>query len=165
MSRWILASGAAIALGFSSTAFPQQAATGEGAPVFAPADKAPKLSEFGKLLVGKVHAAWEAYKKKDKEGYGKLLWDDCQTVEMDGNGERAKPAVLKELERGNLTDYLLQFFLVQPIGPDYAYVTYESTMRFPKTAMVKFKRVFIGELWAKRNGEWRMLRYQETPVK
>jgi len=63
------------------------------------------------------------------------------------------------------TDYLLQFFQVQPLGPDYAFVTYESSMQFPRTAALRFRRIFIGELWTQRNGEWKMMRYQETLVR
>jgi hypothetical protein len=54
---------------------------------------------------------------------------------------------------------------VQPLGSDYAFVTYESTMRFPKNSALRFRRVFVGELWTQRNGQWKMLRYQETLVR
>ena len=63
------------------------------------------------------------------------------------------------------TDYLLQFFQVQPLGTDDAFVTYESSMQFPKSSALRFRRVFIGELWTKRSGDWKMLRYQETLVR
>ena len=165
MRDWILSSGAAIALGFSTTAFSQPADSGGKPAVFLPADKAPKLTEFGRMLEAKDRAAWDAFQRKDKQAYANFLWDDYQSVEIDGNGERSKAAVLREVERSNVANYALQFFLVQPLGPDYAYVTYENTMRFPKTAIVKFQRIFIGELWTRRNNEWRMLRYQETAVK
>jgi hypothetical protein len=38
-------------------------------------------------------------------------------------------------------------------------------MQFPKTAALRFRRVFIGELWTNRDGEWKMMRYQETLVR
>jgi hypothetical protein len=63
------------------------------------------------------------------------------------------------------TDYVLQLFQVQPLGPDYAFVTYESSMQFPKTSTLHFRRVFVGELWTQRNGQWKMMRYQETLVR
>ena len=144
---------------------PSAASPTSGRLIFVPADKAPKLSELGKRLETKVHAAWDAFMRRDKAAYGQLLWDDCQSVENDGQGERAKFQVLNEVEHGNLNNFMIQFFYVQELGPDYAYVTYENTMRFPKTAIVKYRRVFIGELWARRIGEWRMLRYQETGVR
>jgi hypothetical protein len=63
------------------------------------------------------------------------------------------------------TDYLLQMFQVQPLGPHYAFVTYESSMQFPKSSALHFRRVFIGELWTNRDGDWKMMRYQETMVR
>jgi hypothetical protein len=63
------------------------------------------------------------------------------------------------------TSYLLQFFQVQPLGPDYAFVTYESSMQFPRGAPLRLRRVFIGELWTWRDGQWQMMRYQETLVR
>jgi hypothetical protein len=63
------------------------------------------------------------------------------------------------------TDYLLQLFQVQPLGPDYAFVTYEATIQFPAGAGTRYKRIFVGELWTEENGNWKMKRYQETPVR
>jgi hypothetical protein len=30
---------------------------------------------------------------------------------------------------------------------------------------VRFKRIFVGELWTERNEQWKIMRYQETPVR
>jgi len=122
----------------------------------------PKLAE---LLEAKVRAAWAAFKRRDKDSYAAFLTDDFQAVEADGDGERPKPHLLREVEHSMYTDYLLQLFQVQPLGPHYAFVTYESTMQFPKGSATRFRRVFIGELWTNRDGEWKMMRYQETPVR
>jgi hypothetical protein len=121
--------------------------------------------ELAALLEEKVRAAWATFKKKDKVGYAKFLTDDFQAVEADGEGERTRLHVLFEVEHCMYTDYLLQFFQVQPLGPDNAFVTYESSMQFPKNSALRFRRVFIGELWTKRNGDWKMMRYQETLVR
>jgi hypothetical protein len=86
-------------------------------------------------------------------------------VEADGDGERSKPRLLREVEHSMYTDYLLQLFQVQPLGPDFAFVTYESTMQFPQGSATRYRRVFVGELWTKRDGQWKMMRYQETPVR
>ncbi len=112
-----------------------------------------------------MRAAWAAFKKKDKAAYAKFLTDDFQAVESDGEGERTRLHVLGEVEHCMYTDFLLQFFQVQPLGPDHAFVTYESSMQFPKGSALRFRRVFIGELWTRQNGEWKMMRYQETLVR
>ena len=87
-------------------------------------------------------------------------------MEADGDGERPKPHILREVEHSMYSEYLLQLFQVQPLGPNYAFVTYESTMQFPTSAQQALsKRVFIGELWTNRDGDWKMMRYQETAVR
>jgi uncharacterized protein (TIGR02246 family) len=122
-------------------------------------------SKLAELLEAKVRAAWAAFKKRDKDAYAAFLTDDFEGVEADGDGERPKVHILREVEHSMYTDYLLQLFQVQPLGPDYAFVTYESTMQFPRSSAVRFKRIFVGELWTKRDSEWKMMRYQETPVR
>ena len=167
MRNWFLCGCVALALpGF---AFAQQSATDKTAPS-APSKSAtakstnaqPKLAE---LLEGKVRAAWAAFKKKDKDGYAAFLTDDFQAVEADGDGERPKPHILREVEHSMFTEYSLQLFQVQQLGPHYAFVTYECTMQFPKGSATRFRRIFIGELWTNRDGDWKMMRYQETVVR
>jgi hypothetical protein len=131
----------------------------------APSDNAAARPKLADLLEARVRAAWETFRKKDKVGYAKFLTDDFQAVESDGEGERSRLHVLGEVEHCMYTDYLLQFFKVQPLGADFAFVTYESTMQFPKNSALRLRRVFIGELWALTGGQWKMMRYQETLVR
>jgi len=117
------------------------------------------------LLEAKVRAAWSAFKDKDKTAYAAFLTEDFEAVEADGEGERSKARILGEVEHSRFTGYLLQLFQVQPLGPDFAFVTYESTMQFPSSPATRYRRVFIGELWTLREGQWKLMRYQETPVR
>jgi hypothetical protein len=171
MRKPILSSAAAIALLLPCVTLAQPAPAAAGhapltatnAPATAPnTGAAPQLAV---LLENKVRGAWEAFKRRDRDGYAKFLTDDFQAVESDGDGERSRQHVLLEVEHCQYTNYLLQLFQVQPIGPDHAFVTYESTMQFPRTAALRFRRVFVGELWARSNGQWKMMRYQETLVR
>jgi ketosteroid isomerase-like protein len=154
-----------VALALPCLAFAQQPAA-----AIKPADTAtpngaaarPKVAD---VLEAKVRDAWATFKRKDKIGYAKFLTDDFQAVESDGEGERTKRKVLGEVEHCMYTDFLLQFFQVQPLGPDFAFVTYESSMQFPKGSPLRFRRVFIGELWTRQSGDWKMMRYQETLVR
>jgi hypothetical protein len=154
-----------VALALPCVTFAQQsAAADKTASGASPSHSAapPGLSD---LLEAKVRAAWATFRKRDKSGYAQFLTDDFQAVEADGEGERTRLHVLAEVEHCMYTDYLLQFFQVQPLGPDHAFVTYESSMQFPRNSALRFRRVFIGELWTRRNDEWKMMRYQETLVR
>jgi uncharacterized protein (TIGR02246 family) len=163
MRSWIFC--ACIALALPCIASAQEPAATDKTPASTQSKDTIAQSKLAELLEAKVKAAWAAFKKRDKDGYAAFLTDDFQGVEADGDGERPKPHILREVEHSMYTDYLLQLFQVQPLGPHYAFVTYESTMQFPKGSATRFKRIFIGELWTNRDGEWKMMRYQETPVR
>ncbi|HXY98064.1 MAG TPA: nuclear transport factor 2 family protein [Steroidobacteraceae bacterium] len=157
--------GATLALTLSCLALAQQPPAAPAAAPASPALRAAAQPELAQLLEARVRAAWEAFRKKDRAGYAKFLTDDFQAVEADGEGERNRLHVLGEVEHCMYSSYLLQFFQVQPLGPDHAFITYESTMQFPKTAALRYRRVFVGELWTRQNGQWKMMRYQETLVR
>ena len=163
MRNWIGC--ATIVLLLPSFAFAQQPTVADKAAQNAPSKNATAQPKLADLLEAKVRAAWAAFKIKDKDGYAEFLTDDFQAVEADGDGERPKPHLLREIEHSKYTDYLLQLFQVQQLGANYAFVTYESTMQFLQGAATRYRRVFIGELWTKRDGQWKMMRYQETPVR
>ncbi len=117
------------------------------------------------MFESKIKVEWEALKNKDKKTYGELLADDYQGVEVDGKGERNKLQAMNELAQTNVYNYTLWGLKVIPIDPDAAFVIYEVTMQFPPKAQVRYSRVYIGELWVKRSGQWKEMHYQETHVK
>ena len=122
-------------------------------------------SALNTMFQAKIHAEWEALKAKDKKAYGDLLADDYQGVEIDGRGERNKIQSLNDLDETNTFNYTLERFKTISLGPNAAFVIYESTMQFPPKAQLRYSRVYIGELWVKRDGQWKELHYQETHVK
>lgn len=117
------------------------------------------------MFESKIKVEWEALKNKDKKGYAELLADDYEGVEVDGWGERNKIQAVNEVEAGNVHNYTLFGFRVTPLGPEAAFVIYEVTMEFPPKAQVRYLRVYVGELWVKRAGQWKIQHYQETKVK
>ncbi len=117
------------------------------------------------MFDAKIKVEWEALKHKDKKAYAELLADDYEGVEIDGQGERTKIQALNELADTNVFNYTLWGLKVIPLGPDAAFVIYESTMQFPPKSAIRFSRVYITELWVKRAGQWKELHYQETHVK
>jgi len=163
MQNWMLCS--CVALVLLGIAFAQQPTAADKASATTTSQNTTAQTKLADLLEAKVRAAWDAFKKKDKNAYAEFLTDDFQAVESDGDGERAKLHVLREVEHCMFTDYTLQMFQVQPLGPDYAFVTYESSMQFPRTSTLHFRRVFVGELWTQHEGKWKMMRYQETQVR
>jgi hypothetical protein len=117
------------------------------------------------MFESKIKVEWEALKNKDRKSYAELLADDYQGVEVDGRGERNKIQALNELADTNVFNYTIWGLKLIPLGPDAAFVIYESTMQFPPRSQIRFSRVYITELWVKRAGQWKELHYQETHVK
>jgi Domain of unknown function (DUF4440) len=151
--------------GLASLALAQQPATPANTVVSGPSSSVSTDSALKDMFDAKIKAEWEALKNKDKKAYGDLLADDYQGVEVDGRGERTKIQALNELVDTNVFNYTLWGLKVIPLGTDAAFVIYESTMQFPPKSVVRYSRVYIGELWVKRAGQWKELHYQETHVK
>jgi uncharacterized protein (TIGR02246 family) len=163
MRNWVLS--ACLALALPCGALAQRPPEPDKGAQNVPSQNKTSQPNLAGMLEAKVRAAWATFKNKDKDGYAEFLTDDFQAVEADGDGERSKPHILREVEHSQYTDYLLQLFQVQRLGANYAFVTYESTIQFPQGSATRYRRVFIGELWTKRDGQWKMMRYQETPVR
>ena len=122
-------------------------------------------SALNQMFEGKIHAEWEALKTKNKKAYGELLAEDYQGVGIDGRGERNKIQSINDVDEANTFNYTLERFKTISLGPDAAFVIYESTLLYPPKAQLRYSRLYIGELWVKRDGQWKELHYQETHVK
>jgi hypothetical protein len=128
-------------------------------------DNADSDKKLADLLESKIRASWEAFKNRDKRAYGEFLADDFMAVEEDGQGERTKAVVLREVGESVVHNYHVQLFRVDPISPDAKLVTYENVIEFPRGSVSRFDKIFISEIWVKRNGHWKSWRYQATKVK
>jgi hypothetical protein len=136
----------------------QQGTAGQTARPAAP----PELTN---LLDAKIKAEWQAIKDKDPKAYGDLLTEEYVAVEADGGGERYKWKALSELQESAVADFTLSFLKVTPLCTDAAFARYEVFIKFPPKAAVRFETILVGEIWVKREGQWKALHYQETRVK
>jgi hypothetical protein len=136
----------------------QQGASGQ-------AVKPAAAAELTNLLDAKINAEWQAIKSKDPKAYGDLLTEEYVAVEADGGGERYKWKALQELQQSAVADFTLSFLKVTPLCPDAAFARYEVFIKFPPKSTVRFEKVLVGEIWVKREGQWKALHYQETRVK
>jgi len=126
------------------------------------ADASPALE---KLLASKVTAEWDAIKARDKEAFGKLLAADFIAVESDGDGARNRYRAANELANSAVHGYTLERMKAFSLSPTTAFVKYESTMEFPLKSVVRYKRMWISEIWVQQGADWKLWRYQETPVR
>jgi len=151
-------------LGVQGVALAQQpAAKGKGSSTRQSESASPL--NLNDLLESKIRIEWMAFKNKDPKAYGDLLADDFVAVETDGEGERNKVHAVSGVSKGLVSDFLLTGFKVLPLGTDAAFVIYECSIKFYPKATIKFLRVYVTELWLKRDGQWKARHYQETRVK
>lgn len=153
-----------IALWLACSALAQQPASKKSVEAAKSSDTAVE-QKLKDMFESKVKTEWEALKKKDQRAYGELLSDDYEGVEADGRGERSKIQAIDEVSQGNIHDYTLWGFRVTALGPDATFVIYEVTIQFPPKSVLRYSRLYISELWVKRNGEWKEFHYQETHVR
>ena len=156
-NKFVLACAALVLGGFAFRQKPQ-ATTSQAAPPAAP-------SKLTNVLDAKIKAEWQAIKDKDQKAYGDLLTEEYVAVEADGGGERYKWKALNELQDGFVADFTLSFLKVTPLCTDSAFARYEVFIKFPPKAAVRFEKILVGEIWVKRDGQWKALHYQETRVK
>ena len=149
---------AALALG--CFVFGQQPQGGTSQPT-----KPTAQAELTDMFDAKIKAEWEAIKKRDQKAYGEFLTDDFIGVEADREGERYKWKAQMELQESAVTDYTLSFLKVTPLCSEAAFVRYEVFIKFPPKSAVPFEKILVGEVWVKREGQWKILHYQETKVK
>ena len=158
MRNYFAWAGAALLLGCSAFGQQQQGGT-------SPSSKPAAQTDLANLLEARIKAEWQAIKNKDQKAYGEFLTDDYVAVEADGGGERYKWKALSELQQSVVTDYTLSFLKATALCPDAAFVRYEVFIRFPPKSAVPFEKILVGEIWVKRDGNWKALHYQETRVK
>jgi hypothetical protein len=130
-----------------------------------PDAKASAAQDLTNLLDARIKAEWQAIKSKDQKALGDLLTEEYVGVEADAQGERYKWKALSELQQSSVADAALSFLKVTQLCPDAAFARYEVFIKFPPKSAVPFEKVLVGEIWVKREGQWKSLHYQETRVK
>lgn len=130
-----------------------------------PPSRSSASADLTNLLDARIKSEWQAIKNKDQKAYGELLAEEFVAVEADGNGERYKWKAQSELQQSTVSDYTLSFLKVTPLCPEAAFARYEVFIKFPPRSAVPFEKLLVGEIWVKRDGQWKALHYQETRVK
>jgi len=133
--------------------------TGKGA-------EAASGSPMASVVEKKIREAWQDFKAKKAEAYAALLDDDFTDVEIDGKGPHDKKASVAEVTAGTLNSYSLNDLKVIALGTNSALATYtantDGTMPDGKKV---HGTVVVTEVWVRRAGEWKNLRYHESELR
>jgi ketosteroid isomerase-like protein len=87
-------------------------------------------------------------------------------VEIDGKGPHDKKASVSDVKAGTLDRYSLGDIRVTPLGPDSALATYtaDTDGTMPDGREVH-ATVAVTEVWVRRAGDWKALRYHESELR
>ena len=142
--------GGALALAGASTAFAQSG----------------DVMKLREELMALEKGSWDYMRAHEQEGLRRFLGDDALLIFGDGNRYNKRQTL--EL----MKDFALQSITIEPtyavrlLSPDVATllyrVTYTATVKGGKPETMK---VLSSSVYAKRDGKWWSVLYQETPIK
>ncbi|MFB3923719.1 MAG: nuclear transport factor 2 family protein [Terriglobia bacterium] len=123
-------------------------------------------SNLFSLLVEREKAGWEAFKNKDRKAFSAIAADDYTAVLADGKGEQNLQSTLNSMNAISINRYTLSDFKLTPLGPNAALLRYNASANYGIAGgQAVDGKLAVGDLWVKRGGQWKSLRYQETEVK
>jgi uncharacterized protein (TIGR02246 family) len=133
------------------------------APVGAQAPDVMKLREELMVL---EKGSWDFMRDNNQEGMKNFLGDDALLIFGDGNryNKRQTLELMKDFRLTSLT--IEPTYAVRLLSPDVATllyrVTYTATIKGGKPETMK---VLSSSVYARRDGKWWSVLYQETPIK
>ena len=156
IARRSLLIGGALALAGFPAAFAQAPAGGQSADVMKLRDE----------LMALEKGSWDFMRDKNVEGMKNFLGDDALLIFGDGNryNKRQTLELMKDFALVSIS--FEPTYAVRMLSPDVATllyrVTYTSTVKGGKPETIK---VLSSSVYARRDGKWWSVLYQETPVK
>lgn len=112
-------------------------------------------------IIAREKSSWDAIKKKDWDGFGKMLASDY--VEVLDDGVHDKAASIASLKDFELTDVTYADWKMIPIDKDAVVITYTTTVKGTyKGTAVPTGPYRETAAYVNRNGEWVEIYYQET---
>lgn len=139
---------------------------GQSASSTAPKKAGPsKGSTSADVIESRIRQAWQDFKQKNKDAFAALLTDDNIQIWADGKPPRDKPTTLKDFDDWTLNSYSLSDIKVKPLGPDAAVATYQAKVDGAVKGQKVNANLAVTDLWVKRGGDWKELRYHESEIK
>jgi hypothetical protein len=106
---------------------------------------------------------WNAYQRGDVAAHNALLARNYRAVHPDGS-VHGKPTA-QQIASEPMSAFRFSNFLAEPLGEDFALVTYVADVEGPGPGGKELHlRFVVGELWVREDGQWRVRSYQPTVV-
>lgn len=104
-----------------------------------------------------------AQKNSDFSFVEDLLWDEFQEIDSRG-GIANKTAVIQAVNKVRLYDYTVEDFDINFVNETCAIVTYIATTKRLLNGEERVSHSRRSSTWVQRNGSWRMIFHQGTPL-
>jgi hypothetical protein len=115
-------------------------------------------------LIAKEKSGWDAFKRKDIDGFKKLLAPEY--VEVVDAGVKDTAAAVASMKDIDITDVTFSDWKMIPIDKDAALLTYKVNVKGKfKGEDVPPGPYYEASAYVNRNGEWVAIYYQETASK
>lgn len=112
-------------------------------------------------LMAKEKSAWDAFKKKDADAFGKVVASDY--IEVLDTGVTDKGAAIAGMKDYDLSDVTFSDWKMTPIDKDAALLTYKVNVKGKyKGNEIPAGPYYEASAYVNRNGEWVSIYYQET---
>jgi len=106
---------------------------------------------------------WDAYRRGDFGAHNALLSQHYRAVHPDGS-IHGKPNA-QQFASEPLTAFRFSEFIAEPLGEDFALVSYTADVEGPGPGGEQVQaRFVVGEVWAREEGKWKVRKYQPTVV-
>jgi len=122
-------------------------------------------SDLQTALEQREKQGWEAFKNKDKTAFAAIVTDDYTAVIADGSGERDLTGTLDAMKEITINSYTLSDFKLTWIGSNAALLHYRASANYTIGNQTISGKLAVGDIWVKRGGQWKSLRYHETEMK
>jgi glyoxylase I family protein len=120
-------------------------------------------AEVEKLLIRFETDIITAQKNGDFSFVENLLWDEFQEIDSRG-GISDKVQIIEAIRAARLYDHRLEDFSVNTVSDTCAIVTYIATTKRRFDGQERILRARRSSTWVKRDGFWKMIFHQGTPV-
>jgi uncharacterized protein (TIGR02246 family) len=110
--------------------------------------------------------AWEIFKRKDKEAYARGIADDAIGCDLSGERLKDKAATVNDINAVDVwTHYEIRDFKAEALAPDVALVHYFANVSGITAGQQFTVKIFIREVFVRRDGQWLVRYYQNTAAK
>lgn len=112
-------------------------------------------------MIAKEKASWEAFKRKDADGFKKMLAPEY--TEITDSGVRDVAATVARMPDVNLTDVTFADWKMTTVDKDLVLLTYTTKQKGTYKGQAFPEGPYRhAAAWTNRNGEWVAIYYQET---